>query len=189
MRKFLCITCTAAALVAPAAASASSDGSQAHKDAVKTCKELRKAAGKANFASTYGKKGLGRCIKQESKENRGESRQANEQAQQNAASECKAERDADPAAFTTKYGSGKKGKNAYGKCVSQHAQQHEQEAAAAQEQAGQDQVSAARECRAERQADPAAFAAKYGTNGNKRDAFGKCVSTKAKAKGQAEQQS
>src|SRR3712207_8914613 len=39
--------------------------------------------------------------------------------------------------------------------------------------------NAAQECRAERQADPSAFAEKYGTNRNKRNAFGKCVSSKA----------
>ena len=38
--------------------------------------------------------------------------------------------------------------------------------------------NAAKECRAERDADPAAFQETYGTNGNKKNAFGKCVSTK-----------
>lgn len=42
--------------------------------------------------------------------------------------------------------------------------------------------NAAKECKAERQADPEAFAATYGTNANKRNAFGKCVSKKAKEK-------
>jgi hypothetical protein len=39
-------------------------------------------------------------------------------------------------------------------------------------------VNAAQECRAERTADPAGFAALYGTNANDRNAFGKCVSAK-----------
>jgi hypothetical protein len=40
----------------------------------------------------------------------------------NGAKECKAERAADPAAFTKKYGTNKNGKNAYfGKCVSETA--------------------------------------------------------------------
>ena len=38
--------------------------------------------------------------------------------------------------------------------------------------------NAAKECRAEEEADSAAFAATYGTNGNKKNAFGKCVSSK-----------
>ncbi len=38
--------------------------------------------------------------------------------------------------------------------------------------------NASEECRAEREADPVAFDEAYGTNGNKKNAFGKCVSTK-----------
>ncbi len=38
--------------------------------------------------------------------------------------------------------------------------------------------NAAKECRAERDADSDAFHETYGTNGNKQNAFGKCVSTK-----------
>jgi len=48
-----------------------------------------------------------------------------------------------------------------------------------------DRANAARECRAERGSTDAtreAFRAKYGTNKNGRNAFGKCVSGKAKAK-------
>jgi hypothetical protein len=56
-----------------------------------------------------------------------------------------------------------------------------------------EKVNAAKECKAE-QADPAfadshegkTFDEFYGTNGNKRNAFGKCVSSKAKAKGEEE---
>jgi hypothetical protein len=49
------------------------------------------------------------------------------------------------------------------------------------------QVSnAAHDCKAERQADAAAFAQAYeGLNANGRNAYGKCVSTKAKAKSKA----
>lgn len=43
--------------------------------------------------------------------------------------------------------------------------------------------SPAQLCRAERAADPAAFRTKYGTNRNKANAFGKCVSQHAKAHG------
>lgn len=42
--------------------------------------------------------------------------------------------------------------------------------------------SPAQLCKAERKLDPAAFKAHYGTNHNKSNAFGKCVSAKAKAK-------
>lgn len=40
-------------------------------------------------------------------------------------------------------------------------------------------INAAKECKAEREADPVAFA-EYGTNPNGRNAFGKCVSEKAR---------
>src|SRR4051812_15554586 len=189
MKRLLTITCAIAALAAPTVASAAQGNGQAHQDAVKTCKELRKAAGKANFASIYGKKGLGRCIKQETRENKAEAKQGEQNAQQNAAKQCKAERAADPQAFQQKYGKNKNGKNAYGKCVSQHARENQQQEEQQAQQADEDQVSAAGECRDERKADPDAFAAKYGTNHNKRNAFGKCVSSKAKAKGEGQQQS
>jgi len=40
--------------------------------------------------------------------------------------------------------------------------------------------NAAKACREERDADAEAFEENYGTNGNKRNAFGKCVSQKVK---------
>ena len=40
--------------------------------------------------------------------------------------------------------------------------------------------NAAQACRAERAADPDAFAGQYGSNKNKRNAFGKCVSQKVR---------
>jgi hypothetical protein len=43
--------------------------------------------------------------------------------------------------------------------------------------------NAAQACRTERRADPAAFRQKYGTNPSRRNAFGKCVSQKARAGG------
>jgi hypothetical protein len=127
MKKLIGIACAAAMVAAPGMAAAKQDGSTAHKDAVKTCKELRKAAGKKAFAELYGKKGIGHCIKQETRENKAEEKAGDENA----------------------------------------------------EQKDQNQVSAAAQCRAERKADPEAFAATYGTNPNKRNAFGKCVSKKA----------
>ena len=42
--------------------------------------------------------------------------------------------------------------------------------------------SPAQQCRAERQLDPAGFKARWGANGGKANAFGKCVSAAAKAK-------
>ena len=58
-------------------------------------------------------------------------------------------------------------------CVKAHAADEAKEEQTAH-------TNAARECRDERKADPAAFMDQYGTNGNKRNAFGKCVSQKAR---------
>jgi hypothetical protein len=178
VKKLIGFTCAAMLVVAPAGAAAKQGNGQAHQDAVKTCKELRKAAGKAGFHALYGKNGLGHCIKQETKENAAEEQQATEDSQKNAAKQCKAEREADPAAFAEQYGTGKSGKNAYGKCVSQHAKAEKQEQEQQDAQEDDDQVNAAQQCKEERKADKDAFATKYGTNGNKRNAFGKCVSQK-----------
>src|SRR6476659_3328633 len=90
-----------------------------------------------------------------------------------AAKQCSTARGADPAAFAAKYGTGKKHANAFGNCVSGKAK-----AAAAQQV--QATINASKACWTERKADPAAFKAKYGTNPNKSNAFGKCVSGKVK---------
>jgi hypothetical protein len=97
----------------------------------------------------------------------------NSNNQSNAAASCRSERTADPAAFAIKYGTGKKHANAFGNCVSQTAKA----AAKAQQEAT---TNAAKACWTERKPDPAAFKAKYGTNANKSNAFGKCVSGKVK---------
>jgi hypothetical protein len=106
---------------------------------------------------------------------------ADSQNQTNAAQACKAEQnDANFATnhgdktFAQFYGTNKNGRNAFGNCVSQKAK------AAGQAQ-NQATINAARTCRAEQKLDPAAFKTKYGTNANKSNAFGKCVSQKAKA--------
>lgn len=104
----------------------------------------------------------------------------------NAAKECRFERGTTAAtreAFRVKYGTGKRGRNAFGKCVSRHARSEERQRGAAA-------TNAAKECKAERDANPLAFAIKYGTNvkypnPRNNNAFGKCVSSKAKAKKQA----
>ena len=93
-----------------------------------------------------------------------------ETALKNAAKACKAERAADPAAFTTKYGTNKNGKNAYGKCVSATAR-------GVTEQQTEARVNAAKTCKALKAEHQADFETVYGTTKN---AFGKCVSKMAK---------
>lgn len=107
---------------------------------------------------------------------------------QNAAHECKAEM-ADPnfpathggMTFAEFYGTNHNDRNAFGKCVS--GKVHE-----ALAELRNDLQNAAQMCREER-ADPnfasthdgKTFTEFYGTNKNKKNAFGKCVSQKAKA--------
>ena len=104
-------------------------------------------------------------------------------SEQGPAALCKAERAKDPDAFAKKYGTNGNLRNAFGKCVSGKTKEQ------GDEQDQQKAANAAKQCKKERAdlgADP--FAAKYGTNANKRNAFGKCVSAKAKAaaKGKSE---
>ena len=103
----------------------------------------------------------------------------------NAARMCRAQRaQLGTSTFAQQWGSPASARNAYGKCVSRTAQTLHRNG-----------VNAAQQCRAE-QAD-ATFAAShdgktfeqyYGTNENGSNAFGKCVSQKAKAQNNADQQ-
>ena len=85
-----------------------------------------------------------------------------------AKAECKAERaELGRDAFREQYG-----RRAMRKCAREHMPE-----------AIQAIRNAAQECRAEREADLDAFRLKYGTEGsNRRNAFGKCVSQKAREK-------
>jgi len=73
---------------------------------------------------------------------------------------------ADKAAFKATYG-----KHAMRACI-------KGEEPVASETTPAEFKNAAKECRAERDADPALFQETYGKNKNKRNAFGKCVSSK-----------
>jgi hypothetical protein len=90
---------------------------------------------------------------------------------QAAKAECKAERGKSSVtreAFRTKY-------PGFAACVRNTAAEEEAEGDAARK-------NAAQECKAERSEDPEAFRETYGTNKNGKNAYGKCVSTKAKEK-------
>ena len=94
----------------------------------------------------------------------------------NAAKFCKALRaDMGVTTFKQTFGTNKNKSNAYGKCVSAKA-------SAAAKTRIDTFVSAAKQCKSERAADAPGFRAKYGTNSNKSNAFGKCVSKIASAK-------
>ncbi|MBA3261590.1 MAG: hypothetical protein H0T69_03770 [Thermoleophilaceae bacterium] len=130
-----------------------------------------------------------RCIRQNAAEEHAEQRAA----RQNAAKQCKAERsDPDFASthdgktFEEFYGTNKNGRNAYGKCVSGNARELKAAEDAQDAQEVQAFKNAAKECAAERSDenfaaghDGKTFEQFYGTNKNKRNAFGKCVSSKS----------
>jgi hypothetical protein len=170
MRKLIFLLLTAV-LSLPALAVAGSPPSAADKAAaVKQCSTERTNMGAPAFRALYGTNAsktnaFGKCVAKLA--------QQNEQDRSNAAAQCRTERSADATAFAAKYGVGPNHTNAFGKCVSGKAKA----AAAAQLEAT---VNAAKACWAERKLDAAAFKTKYGTNANKSNAFGKCVSGKVK---------
>ena len=92
------------------------------------------------------------------------------------AQQCRTERsEMGVATFRQTYGTNKNRRNAFGKCVSKRERATDAAAAEAKHNASED-------CKAEEALDPAAFAQKYGTGKNKRNAHGKCVSQQAKTK-------
>ena len=100
-----------------------------------------------------------------------------------AAKACKAERQSlGLEAFQKKYGTNHNLRNAFGKCVSAKSKDGEDEKDEDDERTGS-RAAAAKACKAERTSTGAeAFSKKYGTNHNLQNAFGKCVSSKAKGK-------
>jgi hypothetical protein len=170
------------ALLVPLTAAAKVTKTDKHNAKVE-CKALRKAAGKTNFAAlmySSKRKAFGLCVKRKSREESRE-RQA---AHTNAAKECREEQgttDASREAFRQKYGTNHNKANAFGKCVSQHARENKDD----MDDEDQNKVNAAKECREEQgttSQSREAFRNKWGTNANKRNAFGKCVSSTAKSK-------
>jgi hypothetical protein len=103
-----------------------------------------------------------------------------------AAKACKAERGTTAQsieAFKNKYGTNKNKANAFGKCVSSKSKADKDEKA--DDDKNETSNGAAKACKAERGTTAQsieAFKNKYGTNKNKANAFGKCVSAKSKSK-------
>lgn len=105
-------------------------------------------------------------------------------ADADAARSCKAERERDGLQeFETRYGTNKNKRNAFGKCVSSKSKDKDKDDAEAGTGQKDNDGAGAKACRSERASMRAdAFAKKYGTNHNLRNAFGKCVSGESKAK-------
>jgi hypothetical protein len=144
------------AFAAPVGTAAAHTSKADKREAKKECRAERGTtdATREAFKTKYGS--FGHCLHQTAREAKAERR--------------KAHRDAVKAC---------RGEHPFGKCVSQKAKaerqaQDEDDAAEAE-----DTTNAAQECDTERSADEQAFADKYGTNHNKKNAFGKCVSQKS----------
>lgn len=167
--KTLALVGALGALAIPGAAGAQeSTPPSPTQNASETCKAERTAIGRTAFNQKYGIKaksrGIGKCVSK--------LRPDEADAIDGAAQECRDERTAmGDEAFANKYGTNKNKNNAFGKCVSGKSKAAHVALKTAHVKAVK---NAARECKAERTADPAAFKAKYRN-------FGKCVSARAKA--------
>jgi hypothetical protein len=185
MKKLLIAGALCVAAITPVAASAADPAPSDFKNAAKYCKALKAASG-SNFASMFGtkKNAYGKCVSSTAKKQANEDAKQEETAAKNAAKECKAERtDAGFAAahdgktFSEFYGTGKKGRNAYGKCVSAKAKAKMEQADDEDAQQQEDRVSAAETCKQAKKDDADQFAEDFGSRKN---AFGKCVSKTAR---------
>jgi uncharacterized protein YktA (UPF0223 family) len=174
MKRVLIITATLAALAAPLTGVASAKTSKADKrEAQKECRALRgdTDATREAFKAQY--RNFGACVSEKAREAKAERKKA----KRNAAKDCRDERTADAAAFKATYRN-------FGKCVSEKAKAKREEQDADDADEAEAQTNAAEECDTERSADGKAFEDKYGTNHNKKNAFGKCVSQKAHEDGE-----
>ncbi|HLY47976.1 MAG TPA: hypothetical protein VKR21_02170 [Solirubrobacteraceae bacterium] len=179
MRRILWIV-GAAALALPSIAMATS--SSARSAAEKQCRTERTQMTSATFTATYAtnkskSNAFGKCVSHRTSQNTADENSA----QTSAEAQCRSQQSADSTGFSTKYGTGKNGKNAFGKCVSQTAHSMSTKTETTQVSA---EENAAKQCRSEQSSDAAAFKAKYGTGAQKANAFGRCVSQKARAQEQ-----
>jgi hypothetical protein len=141
---------------------------QDKRNAAQECKLLRGTTDESREAFKASYRNLGACVSEKTREQARERRQA----KRSASVDCRDERKQDSAAFAGHYRN-------FGKCVSSKARKELAAEDAADRAEIAETKNAAKECGAERDSigdEP--FAEKYGTNHNKRNAFGKCVSGK-----------
>jgi hypothetical protein len=168
-----------AAFALPATAVAQPPSKADKRHAAKDCKEERGTtdATREAFQAKYGgkKNAFGKCVSAGAQERKAERKEA----RSNASQDCRAERDEmGEDAFREQYGTNANKKNAFGKCVSGKAKEELAEEEQEEEQETEATQNAAKTCAAERDTmGDEAFAEQYGKNGNKKNAFGKCVSS------------
>jgi hypothetical protein len=182
MKKITLVAGLALILVVPAVSVAKPTPDRGDKRAAKTeCKTLRGHSDATREAFRTQFRTFGACVKAHA----ADEAQEEQTAHKNASQECREERgttDETRTAFNEKYGTNANKKNAFGKCVSQKAKAKEKAADAEDQQEATEFKNAAKECDSERgdtDETRTAFSEKYGTNANKKNAFGKCVSQKA----------
>jgi hypothetical protein len=178
MRRVLIITATLVAFAVPAGTAAAKTSKADKREARQECRAERgtTAATREAFKTKYGS--FGHCLHQTAREAKAERKAAH----RSASKDCREERgdtEESIAAFREKYGTNANKKNAFGKCVSEKAKAKRAEQDEDDATEAETEKNAAQECDSERSADHKAFADKYGTNHNKKNAFGKCVSQKS----------
>ncbi|MDQ3720191.1 MAG: hypothetical protein M3350_05330 [Actinomycetota bacterium] len=187
-KRLVVVMALAATLVVPAGAMAAGPSKSDKRNASKQCRAERgeTTATREAFAAKYGtneskSNAFGKCVSQKAREEQRERRAA----KRSASTDCKAERkEIGQGAFADKYGTNKNKRNAFGKCVSKKAKAAKREMDAEDRADRVARRNAAKACAAERgttDMSRLAFANKYGSGPNKKNAFGKCVSQKAAA--------
>ena len=164
MKKITLVAGLALILVLPTVAVAKPTPDRGDRRAAKTeCKTLRGQSDATREAVRTQFRNFAACVNAHAADEAKEEQSAHS----NAAKECKAE--------------GLHGRE-FGKCVSEKARAKEKKADAEDQQEATEFKNAAKACDDERgdtDETRQAFADKYGTNENKKNAFGKCVSQKA----------
>jgi hypothetical protein len=179
MKKLTLVSGLALALVLPAGAAAKPQPDRADKRAAHAeCKTLRGSSEATREAFRTRFSSFRACVRRTAVEEA----QEEQAAHKNASKECKAERDENEQLFLDTYGTGPKKRNAHGKCVSRKSRENEAEADQQDQQEATAFKNAAKECAAERESlGDQVFGETYGTeNANRKNAFGKCVSKKAR---------
>lgn len=141
-------------LAVPSAAWTSQGHGADQRNAARECRAERSAMGADAFAETY--RNFGACVRTKARENAAERRSA----RRAAVRECRSQ-------------------DLHGRELSACIRRAERAERAEDRAEQRAELNAARQCRAEREAmGEDAFREQYGTNRNKRNAFGKCVESK-----------
>lgn len=122
LRLITVLTTVATLAVAAPLATAKPGNGNGSSEAAKLCAEQKKAD-KAAFVALWGKHAMRDCIRAGRADDVVAT--APPEAIKNAAQECRAERDLDPALFAATYGTNHNDRNAFGKCVSMKVHEDE----------------------------------------------------------------